>query len=318
MTDNAKEVSAFVTPDGLFRYKVMPFGMKNSPATFQRLINSLIAGMDGIGAYIDDVIIYSDFWENHIGTIKEFFDRLTEYRLTVNLVKSEFCHGTLTFLGHVVGQGQVKPVSAKVQTISDFPIPTSKKELMRFLGMAGYYRKFCSNFSTISAPLTNLLKKNIKFIWTQSCQEAFDKLKAILKSEPVLAAPDFQKPFKLAVDASDVGAGGVLLQEDESGVGHPVCYFSKKFSKCQKNYSTIEKECLALILSIQHFEVYISSSSSLVTVYTDHNPLTFLRKMKNKNQRLLRWTLLLQEYNLDVRHIKGRENVVADALSRMT
>ena len=318
LTDNAKEVSAFVTPDGLFRYKVMPFGMKNSPATIQRLINSLIAGMDGIGAYIDDVIIYSDFWENHIGTIKEFFGRLTEYSLTINLVKSEFCHGTLTFLGHVVGQGQVRPVSAKVQTISDFPIPTSKKELMRFLGMAGYYRKFCSNFSSISAPLTNLLKKNIKFVWTQSCQEAFDKLKAILKSEPVLAAPDFQKAFKLAVDASDVGAGGVLLQEDESGVDHPVCYFSKKFSKCQKNYSTIEKECLALILSIQHFEVYISSSSSLVTVYTDHNPLTFLRKMKNKNQRLLRWTLLLQEYNLDVRHIKGKENVVADALSRMT
>ena len=114
LTDNAKEVSAFVTPDGLFRYKVMSFGMKNSPATFQRLINSMIAGMDGIGTYIDDVIIYSDFWENHIGTIKEFFDRLTEYRLTVNLVKSEFCHGTLTFLGHVVGQGQVRPVSAKV------------------------------------------------------------------------------------------------------------------------------------------------------------------------------------------------------------
>ena len=115
-----------------------------------------------------------------------------------------------------------------------------------------------------------------------------------------------------------MGAGGVLLQEDESGVDHPGCYFSKKFSKCQKNYSTIEKERLTLILSIQHFEVYISSSSSLVTVYTDHNPLMFLRKMKNKNQRLLCLTLLLQEYNLDVRHIKGRENVVADALSRMT
>ena len=108
--------------------------------------------------------------------------------------------------------------------------------------MAGYYRKFCSNFFTIYAPLTNLLKNNIKFVWTQSCQEAFDKLKAILKSEPVLAAPDFQKPFKLAVDASDVGTGGVLLQEDEIGVDHPVCYFSKKFSKCQKNYSTIDKK----------------------------------------------------------------------------
>ena len=316
LTDRAKEISAFVTPDGLFQYKVMPFGMKNSPATFQRLINNLIAGMDGIGAYIDDVIIYSDSWSDHLRTIQEFFDRLTEYRLTVNLVKSEFCHGTLTFLGHIVGQGQVKPVSAKVQSISDFPAPTNKKQLMRFLGMAGYYRKFCSNFSTVSAPLTNLLKKNVKFVWTDCCQEALDKLKAILKSEPVLAAPNFLKPFKLAVDASDVGAGAVLLQEDRNGVDHPICYFSKKFNKHQKNYSTIEKECLSLVISIQHFEVYISSVSSPVTVYTDHNPLTFLKKMRNKNQRLLRWALLLQEYNLDIRHVKGKENVVADALSR--
>ena len=132
----------------------------------------------------------------------------------------------------------------------------------------------------------------------------------------MLLARNFDKPFKLAVDACDVGARGVLLQEDENGVDHPVCYFSHKFNKHQKVYSTIEKECLALILSLQFFEVCVSSSSFPLTVFTDHNPITFLHKMKNKNQRLLRWSFLHQDYNLNLTHIKGRDNMIADALSR--
>ena len=156
----------------------------------------------------------------------------------------------------------------------------------------------------------------MRFKWTSDCQNAFDKLKAILRSEPVLLAPNFNKEFKLAVDASDVGAGGVLLQEDDNGVDHPVCYFSKKFNKHQKNYSTVEKECMSLILALQHFEVYLTSSSSPIVVFSDHNPLTFIHKMKNKNYRLLRWSLLLQEYNLDIRHIRGKDNIIPDALSR--
>ena len=316
LTERAKEISAFVTPDGLYHYKVMPFGMKNSPATFQRLINTIIAGIEHCDAYIDDAIIYSDEWNHHLGTIKAFFDKLSEAKLTINLAKSEFCHATLTFLGHVVGHGQVKPIEAKVEAISNFPVPTCKRQLMRFLGMAGYYRKFCNNFSVIAEPLTNLLSKRMRFKWTSDCQNAFDKLKAILRSEPVLLAPNFNKEFKLAVDASDVGAGGVLLQEDDNGVDHPVCYFSKKFNKHQKNYSTVEKECLSLILALQHFEVYLTSSSSPIVVFSDHNPLTFIHKMKNKNQRLLRWSLLLQEYNLDIRHIRGKDNIIPDALSR--
>ena len=136
----------------------------------------------------------------------------------------------LTFLGHVVGHGQVKPIDAKVEAISDFPVPTCKRQLMRFLGMAVFYRKFCNNVSVINEPLTNLLCKRMTFKWTSDCQKAFDKLKAILRSEPVLLAPNFIKEFKLAVDASDVGAGGVLLQEDDNGVDHPFCYFSKTFN----------------------------------------------------------------------------------------
>ena len=313
LTDRAKEVSAFATPNGLYQYKVMPFGMKNSPATFQRLVNNVICGLDGCDAYIDDVIIYSDSWSDHLQRIRNFFDRLSKAKLTVNLAKTEFCHATVTFLEHLVGQGQVKPLEAKVNAISEFPVPKCKRQLMRFLGMAGYYRKFCTNFSGIAEPLTNLLKKSTKFKWNDKCQDAFDRLKAILKSAPVLLAPDFDKCFKLAVDASDVGIGAVLLQEDNNGIDHPVCYFSKKFNKHQKNYSNIEKECLALILAIQQFEVYLTSSTSPIAIFSDHNPLSFLHKLKNKNQRLLRWSLLLREFNLDIRHIKGKDNIIPDA-----
>ena len=141
-----------------------------------------------------------------------------------------------------MGKGQVKPVEAKVEAISEFPVPSGKRQLMRFLGMAGDYRKLCNNFSVILEPLTNLLGKRVKFIWTDNCQKIFKKLKAILKSAPVLLAPSFDQEFKLAVDASDVIAGSILLQEDDSGVDHPVCCYSKKFNKHQRNYSTIEKE----------------------------------------------------------------------------
>ena len=237
--------------------------------------------------------------------------------LTINVSKSGFGQAQVTYLGHVVGQGEVKPVSAKVEAIATFPRPESKKQLMRFLGMAGYYRRFCPNFAAVAEPLTQLLSKRVKFIWSDRCDKAFEELKAMLQSAPVLAAPDFKSSFKLAVDASDVAAGAVLLQEDDEGVEHPVCYFSKKFNKSQRNYSTIEKECLALVLALQHFEVYVSSSSLPIVVYSDDNPLVFIHKMKDKNQRLLRWSLRLQEYVLEIRHIKGKDSVIADCLSRV-
>ena len=191
----------------------------------------IITRLDNCKAYIDDAVIYSEEWDQQIKTIREIFERLSKAKLTINLAKSEFCHATLTFLGHVVGQGQVEPVEAKVKAISDFAIPTCKKKLMRFFGMVGYYRKFCDNFSVIAEPLTNLLSKRTKFIWTNDCQKAFEILKAILKYKPVLLAPNFAKEFKLAVDASDTGAGSVLMQVDDNGVDHPVSNFSNKFNK---------------------------------------------------------------------------------------
>ena len=316
LTQRAREISAFVTPSGLYQYKVMPFGMKNAPATFQRMVNKLVRDIDGCEGYIDDVVNFSDNWSDHIRQIKHFFQIMREAKLTINLMKSEFGKATVKYLGHIVGQGQVRPLDAKIQTIVKYPIPTSRKELARFLGMAGYYRNFCLNFSDIAAPLTNLLSKKVKFVWTDDCQLAFDKVKLLLQKSPVLKSPDYEKPFKLIIDSSDVGTGSVLVQEASDGLDHPVSYFSKKFLKYQKNYSAVEKETLGLVLALEHFDVYLGSTPFKIKVYTDHNPLTFLKTMKNKNQRLVRWSLALQEYNLEIQHIPGSENVVADALSR--
>ena len=296
----------------------MPFGLKNAPATFQRMINHLLNDLDACEAYIDDVIVHSDTFQEHLLHIRALFVKLSNANLTVSLMKTEFCHAVVEYLGHIVGNGHVRPVFAKVNAILNFPAPQTKKELMRFLGMVGYYRKFCPNFSTIANPLTCLLKKNNKFIWDQSCQQALDQIKTILMVSPVLSSPNFDKEFSLQIDASDVGCGAVLLQEDENFVCHPVAYFSKKFSKCQKNYSTVEKECLSMLLALQHFDVYLYSSVHPVVVFTDHNPLTFVHKMKNKNQRLMRWSLELQDHNIVIKHIKGRENLIADALSRVS
>ena len=232
------------------------------------------------------------------------------------LSKSEFGKACVTYLGYVVGQGKIRPINAKVEAIVSFPVPTNKNQLMRFLGMVGYYRKFCKNFAVVAEPLTRLLQKKQTFNWMEDQQTAFEKVKRLLTSAPVLAMPDFDQPFIIHVDASDLGLGAVLMQECVEKLEHPIGYFSQKFSGSQKNYSTSEKEALALILSLQHFEFYVVPAKFPIDIYTDHNPLVFLHRVKNNNQRLLRWSLLLQEHNLNIIHIPGRRNVVADALSR--
>ena len=316
LTERARPVSAFITPDGLYEFTVLPFGMRNGPATFQRLMNYLTADLEGVRCYLDDLVIWSHTWSEHLVRLESLLATLSSANLTVNLVKSEFGHARVTFLGHVVGQGQVAPMAAKVEAIRQYPIPSDKKAVMRFMGLTGYYRRFCKNFSQVSAPLTNLLSTKQKFDWSPECQQAFENLKNLLISAPVLQAPDVSKPFILHVDASDCGVGAVLLQRKDVGIIHPVCYFSHKFKSYQKSYATVEKEALGIVLALEKFKVYLTSSAHPIEVFTDHNPLTFLESVKFKNVRVLRWALALQPYNLKILHIKGRDNVIADALSR--
>ncbi|OOZ48264.1 hypothetical protein BOW40_12595 [Solemya velum gill symbiont] len=208
----------------------------------------------------------------------------------------------MEFLAHIVGGGRIEPTQDKIQGIRDFPIPTSKKQVRSFLGMIGFYRKFIPNFAETAASLFDLTsKRSGKIVWGQDQSEAFEKLKKCISSSPVLRNADLSKSFVLQTDASDRGVSGVLLQEFSDG-RHPIMFVSKKLLPREQNYSVIEKECYA--------------SKSFV-IETDHCPLKWLNTMKTQNQRLLRWSLVLQEFQFLVKHISGKENVQADALSRI-
>lgn len=315
LTERGSAISAFVTPDAFLQYTWMAFGLRNAPATFQRLMSMVLGNVPHCSVYLDDVVIYSLTWADHLSTLSDVFRRLSAASLTLNLQKCEFAKASVTYLGKQVGNGLVKPLDLKISAILEYPMPTTRRELRRFLGMVGYYRCFCKNFSSVVAPLTKLRSPKVEFCWTDDCHQAFHSAKSLLCSAPVLSAPDVSRAFQLEVDASAVGAGAVLLQEGADGVAHPVSYFSAKFNRHQLNYSTIEKETLALLLALRHFEVYVGGSLFPVIVHTDHNPLVFLSKMYNHNQRLMRWALMVQPYNLEIRHKRGTENVVADALS---
>ncbi|MEO0790884.1 MAG: reverse transcriptase family protein, partial [Bacteroidota bacterium] len=310
LTDNAKSISAFITPFVLFQYTVMPFGMINAPATFQGAINYTIQGLEGINSYLDDLLVISDTWEAHVERLKSLFGFLSDAGFTINLAKSTFCSANVTYLGHIVGHGKTKPKEVNVEAISSYPVPQSRRSLMRFLGMAGLYRRFCSNFATIAKPLTDLTSVKRQFKWTSECQDSYEQLKLLITSKPVLRNPDHSQPFVLQIDASSYGVGAVLMQEDlHSNLLHPVAYFSAKLKKHQQSYSTIEKEALSLILALRKFDCYLHSLHP-VTVYTDHNPLVFIQRMKNSNQRILRWALQIQQYNLTMKHIKGVDNIM--------
>ncbi len=233
LTSRAKELSAFITPDIFLQYTVMPFGVRNAPAAFQRLVNRVLSRLTGCEAYLDDIVFYSFSWYEHLAQVKEHFERLARANLTVNLAKFEFGKAAVTYLGKVVGGGCVKPINANVEAVCSFPTPTTRRKLRSFLGMVGYYRGFCHNFANVVAPLTDLLSPKRPFEWSQQCQCAFDNAKSLLANAPVLRAPNFERPFLLAVDASAYGAGAVLLQENVKGIEHAVNYISKKLNRHQ-------------------------------------------------------------------------------------
>lgn len=317
LDDDAKRKSAFVTPFGHFSFTVMPFGMVNAPATFVRLVSKVLTGLeDFTEAFIDDIGIYSNTWEEHLEHLGTVFEALRKANLAARPAKCEFGFNELCFLGHTIGSGKIKPMMSKVEAIQNFPIPTTKKKVKSFLGMIGFYRKFIPNFATVALPLTDLTRKRTpnKIKWTDDLDHSFKELKGKLLSEPVLRSPDFSRSFILRTDASAHGAGAVLEQEFEDGK-HPICFLSKKFSPAERNYAVVEKECLAIVWAVQSLRVYLEGKP--FEIETDHAPLQWLQRSKLSNQRLLRWSLLLQEFVFSIRYIRGTQNSVADSLSRM-
>ena len=295
----------------------MPFGLNGAPSTFQRLIDKVLKGLDSYcAAYLDDVIIYSGNWEDHIKHVAAVLQSLQEAGLTVKCSKCQFCKAECVYLGHRVGQGKIIPERSKIEAVRDFAIPTTKKEVRIFLGLAGYYRRFIKNFSTLAAPLSDLVKRNRpnQVQWGNEHNEAFQRIKELLCEQPILQCPDFTKVFILQTDASERGIGVVLSQRDDDGTDYPLAYFSKKLLPREERYSTIEKECLAIKLGMQNFRVYLLGRP--FEVQTDHRSQEWLDRLKTDNPRLARWSLALQPFQFTVIHRPGKVNANADALSR--
>ncbi|CAM4528700.1 unnamed protein product [Lepidochelys kempii] len=317
LDESAKERSAFITHLGLYEFNVLPFGLRNAPATFQRLVDGLLAGLGEYAvAYLDDVAIFSDSWADHLEHLQKVLERIREAGLTVKAKKCQIGLNRVTYLGHQVGQGTISPLQAKVDAIQKWPVPKSKKQVQSFLGLAGYYRRFVPHYSQIAAPLTDLTKKKQPNAvqWTGKCQKAFNKLKATLMSDPVLRAPDFDKPFLVTTDASEHGVGAVLMQKGPDQEFHPVVFLSKKLSERESNWSVTEKECYAIVYALEKLRPYVWGRR--FHLQTDHAALKWLHTVEETNKKLLRWSLALQDFDFDIQHISGASNKVADALSR--
>eukprot|EP00731_Ephydatia_muelleri_P034136 Em0048g12a len=312
-----KHKTAFAAPSGLFQFTRMPFGLKGAPATFQRLVDRVLQGLEEFsGAYIDDIIVFSKLWTDHIRHLQVVLGRLQLAGLTVKISKCHFGVTACSYLGFVVGGGLVKPEPSKVQAVLNFPTPTDKTGVRAFLGLTGYYRRFIPDFASLAAPLTDLTRKcaPTRVSWSNECEQAFTSLKGCLCSDPVLRSPNFEKQFILQTDASNRGIGAVLSQCDEEGQEHPVAYYSRKLLPREERYSTVEKECLAIKQAIHHFRMYLLGRQ--FKVETDHQALVWMDRLKDTNARLTRWSLLLQSYDFLVEHRKGLKNGNADGLSR--
>lgn len=277
----------------------MPFGLNGAPATFQRMMDSLLQGME---SFTDDLVVYGTTWQEHCGHIRQVLQRLREQGLTAKPSKCQFAMQQCVYLGHVVGSGQVRPETDKLQAVETFPIPTTKQQVRSFLGLTGYYRRFIPGYASIAVPLTDRTRKTAanRVQWDEHCDKAFRELKHRLCQAPVLWSPNFSLPFVVQTDASERGIGAVLSQCDEAGNDHPLAYFSRKLLPREQKYSTVEKECLAIRLAIKAFRVYLLGRP--FKIQTDHRALQWLNKLKDTNARLTRWSLALQPYQFMVEH----------------
>lgn len=310
--------TAFCTESGKYEWNAMPFGLKNAPAIFQRAVHQLLMkhGLTEFASnYLDDIIIFSKTFEDHLDHLKQVLDALEKENVKLKPSKCEFGLSEIEYLGHTLAHNIVKPLLSNADAISQLPRPTNVKQVRQFCGKVNYYRKFIPNVSKILSPINQLTCKNQTFNWTDQCQEAFDNVKRSMSASPVLQLYDPSKTCYLYVDACKYGIGAVLKQaSDTEGTLLPVGYFSASLLKYQQNYTTTELECLALVKALQHWRHLLSGKT--VEVFTDHESLKEIDRNKDSSSRLFRWSLELSQFSLNIHHIPGETNVEADELSR--
>ena len=316
MAEGDKEKTAFSTQGGHYEFNIMPFGLTNAPATFQRLMECALAGLtyEQCLIYIDDIIVFSATFSQHLERLETVFEHLAAAGLRLQPSKCHFAQNQICYLGHIVSQQGVQADPEKLKAVSLYPVPHNIKELRHFLGLANYYRRFIEGYSAIAEPLHKLTRKTAGgYQWNHDCDKAFSLLKQKLTTSPILAYPCFEQPFILATDASEFAVGGVLSQK-LNGDERVISYWSRQLNKAERNYSTVEREALAVVAAVKEFYPYLYGQT--FTLFTDHNPLTSLQGLKDTGGRITRWLLFLQQFDMKVLYRPGRNNGNADGLSR--
>ena len=316
MEPNSREKTAFVTHSGLYEFSVMPFGLVNAPSTFQRLMESVLAGLSGEKCivYIDDILVPGATWPEHLQNLRQVFERLRSANLKLKSKKCRLAECEAEYLGYVISEDGLSTDPEKIRAVREFPVPHDVRTLRSFLGLASYYRRFVPNFSVVARPLHALTKKEVPFDWTESCRKSFERLKELLTTSPILVLPDFNKDFMLETDASGQGLGAVLAQKQEDGLVRPIAFASRTLQPHEQNYGITELEGLGVVWAMKHFRHYLYGHKC--EVFTDHEALKSLLNTPHPSGKLARWGLTLQEFDVKIRYRPGRANASADALSR--
>uniref|UniRef100_A0A2N9F7E8 RNA-directed DNA polymerase n=2 Tax=Fagus sylvatica TaxID=28930 RepID=A0A2N9F7E8_FAGSY len=303
--------TAFKTKYGLYEWLVMPFGLTNAPSTFMRLMNHALRAFLGrfVVVYFDDILVYSKSLDEHIDHLHCVLTVLRKEKLYANLKKCSFCLDKVVFLGFVVGAKGIAVDEEKVKAIKEWPTPKSITEVRSFHGLASFYRRFVKDFSTLAAPLTEIVKKSVGFKWGSEQDRAFIEIKERLCGAPLLALPDFSKTFEIECDASGIGIGAVLMQEKR-----PIAYFSEKLNGAALNYPTYDKELYALVRALETWQHYLWPKEFVI--HTDHESLKHLKGQGKLNRRHAQWMEFIETFPYVIKYKQGKENIVADALSR--
>ncbi|CAN6562550.1 unnamed protein product [Malus baccata var. baccata] len=311
-----QEKTTFTCPFGTFAYHRIPFGLCNAPATFQRCMMSIFSDYVEkiIEVFMDDFSVFGDSFDGCLHNLSLILKRCVETNLVLNWEKCHFMVKQGIVLGHIVSENGIEVDKSKIDLVRHLPSPTSVREVRSFLGHAGFYRRFIKDFSKVAQPLCRLLQKDVAFEFTKECKASFNQLKELLTTAPIIVPPDWSLPFELMCDASDYALGAVLGQRKDKRP-HVIYYASRTMNDAQLNYSTTEKELLAVVFALDKFRSYLIGTK--VIVFIDHAALKYLLTKKEAKPRLIRWMLLLQEFDIEIRDKKGSENVVADHLSRM-
>ena len=315
VAEEDRHKTAFITKYGLFEYLVMPFGLCNAPSTFQRCIELVLRGLQWniLLVYLDDIIVMATYFDEHLERLEEVFKRLLAAGLKMKPSKCELFKTEVLFLGHTVSQEGIKPNPKTIEAVLSWKIPENVKEVQSYLGLCSYYRQYIENFSHVAAPLTKLTKKNVKFVWDESCQTAYEQLKEKLCSAPILAFPRPGLKYILDTDASDIGIGGVLSQVQD-GRERVIAYASKKLNSSQQRYSVTRRELLAVITFMNQFRHFLLGQEFLLR--TDHSSIRWIFEFKDPRGQVARWLEVLAQYHFTIEHRPGAKHQNADSLSR--